>query len=514
MSGHIFFKHRWYGFDDAVYAGARLLEIVAAQIAVSLDNARLYEQELRQAQRLEEKVAQRTAALSDAVRALQEEMARRSRAEAELARSHRIVSALNRVSTRMEAGLDLQAAFDTFAAGLESEHLLSLGLLLDRSSGLLTVQYASVAVEALDRYESAAGLPLFRLKLPAAAWPFSEVIAQGRPVYSAQQGQILQACFPGTPGRDVEAEARLLGIVPGQPALYLPLVTAQQVLGVLAVFGRDLDEEDLRAFSPLADQLAGALERLRLGREAAEVHVLREVGRLRSELIANVSHEMRTPLGVIDVLCTSLLAEDVTFDAGTQRSFLAGIKESTDRLAAIVENLLQLSRAENGQLLPDKRLADLAGLATTVIRRIERVSTHHRLILRAPEASYPVAVDTEQMESVLSNLLTNAIRYSPDGGDIVVEMARRGSDVILAVSDQGIGIPAEEQEQIFERFYRVDSPTGRQVGGTGLGLAVCRALVEGHGGRIWLVSSPGRGSTFYVSLPADLMSTGQHGGEP
>lgn len=493
-------------------ADQRLLETAAAQIAVAIENARLYEQQLRQAQLLRQKVAQRTAALSEAVRSLQEEAARRSRAEAELARSHHIVSALNRVSTRMEAGLDLQAVFDTLAAGLESEKLRPFGLLFDRPSGSLSVQYASVATEALDPYESAASLSLSRLTLPAYAWPFSEVIAQGRPVYSAEQGGIFQACFPGTPRREVEAQARLLGIEPGQPALYLPLATARQVVGVLAVFGPDLQEADLSAFSPLADQLASTLERLRLGREAAEVHVLRELNRLRSELIANVSHEIRTPLGLIDVLCTSLLAGDIALDAETQRSFLGEIKASTDRLAALVDDFLLLGRSEGGRLAPDWRQTDLAELARTAIRRMEREATGHRLFLRAPEMSYRAFVDAGQMESVLVNLLSNALKYSPNGGDIVVGLDRSGDELILSVTDQGIGIAQQEQERIFDRFYRVDSAVGRRAGGTGLGLSVCRFLVEGHGGRIWLASAPGKGSTFYVAVPLRPPRQEQAGG--
>lgn len=499
--------------DAYTSADQRLLETVAVHMAVALENARLYDRELRQAQMLEHKVAERTTALSEAVRRLQEEGTRRARAEADLDRSHRAVSALNRVSTRLHARLDLQAALDALAASLEPDDLVALALMLDEASGSLLVHPVSVAPQGHAQHEQARDLPPEGLCLPADSWPFCEVIGTERPLHVPELRPFARFYFPGMPDQQVEALARRLRINLDRPSVCAPLAAGGKVVGVLVIQGAELLEQDLPACSLLANQLASSLERLGLGRKSAEVEILREVNRLRSELIGNVSHEIRTPLGLIDVLCTSLLAGDIAFDAETQRDFLAGIKDATDKLAAIVENLLQLSRTESGRLVADRQPGDLAELAAGAIRRINAEGSRHHLILRLPEEGCPARVDAAQISLVLGNLLSNAIRYSPDGGDVVVAIERSGDGWQLSVSDQGIGIPEDEQQRIFERFHRVDSPTGRKVGGTGLGLSVCRSLVEAHGGKIWVVSRPGVGSTFFVSLPADAPTPQSPGGE-
>jgi signal transduction histidine kinase len=313
------------------------------------------------------------------------------------------------------------------------------------------------------------------------------------------------------PPEGVERVVHLFRERPSERAIAVPLIAEGRALGVFVVRGADLREADVPAFELMADQVSHALERLGRARKVAELEILRETDRMRAELIANVSHEIRTPLGMIDVLCTSLLADDVAFDAETQRSFLGGIKEATDRLAAMVGNLLQLSRAEDGRLVLHRRPTDLGKLATAVVERVRVGAPRHQLICSEQEAEHVALVDPEQMEQVLSNLLSNAIKYSPDGGPIVVTLAWQGEELILSVSDQGIGIPEEEQERIFERFYRVDDAIGRKVSGAGLGLAVCRAVVEAHGGKIRVASRLGMGSTFYVSLPTNPASPAVYG---
>ncbi len=456
-------------------------------------------------------MAERTGELSAAVRRLEQEIAERRLAEADLARSHRLVSALNRVFSRLQIGLDMPAVFEALGVALESENLTGLVLMVDAKTGRLSVQHASILPGALALYESLVGRPLLGSMLSADDEPFHAVLANGHAVYTADAWPVLNACWPGVSPREIEAWVGALGIVPEHPTIYAPIVLGERQLGILAVTGAGLREEDPTAFSLIADQLASALERQSLARRAAEVEILREVDRLRSELIANVSHEIRTPLGMIDVLCTSLLADDVVLDAGTQRSFLVGIKEATRRLAAMAENLLQLSQAEGGRHVLHRRITDLGRVVAAVVDRTIVQTPLHQLVNSAKDKSYGVLVDQEQIELVLSNLLNNAIKYSPGGGQIVVDLVRQNEGVILSVSDQGIGIPEAEQERIFERFYRVDSPTGRKVGGAGLGLAVCRAVVEAHGGKMWVVSHPGRGSTFYVLLPIERDASARPG---
>jgi PAS domain S-box-containing protein len=232
------------------------------------------------------------------------------------------------------------------------------------------------------------------------------------------------------------------------------------------------------------------------------LEALRELDRLRSELIANVSHEIRTPLGLIEVFATSLLMDDVEFDAETERQFLQGIKEETDRLDVIVGNLLSLSRIESGRLHVHRQPTDLVHLAREILEGMKAQATEeHCLELDVPSTPLLARVDVRQMEQLLRNLLSNAIKYSPGGGRVTVHARAEDEELVLCVSDQGIGIPPDEQEKIFDRFYRVESEVSRQVQGIGLGLAVCCGIVEAHGGRIRVESVPGEGSTFSVYLP-------------
>jgi len=244
-------------------------------------------------------------------------------------------------------------------------------------------------------------------------------------------------------------------------------------------------------------------ERKQAEAQASEIEILRELDRLRSELIANVSHELRTPLGLIKIFCTTLLRTDVDFDPQTQREFLHDIEEETERLEKIVDNLLDLSRIQHGRLRLEKRPTDLGQLARQVLDDLEmQLPASHRLIHSFPAEPLVAPVEPRRIEQVLRNLVSNAIKYSPQGGTITVMGQEAGEMILIQVRDQGIGIPHEDLERVFERFYRVENEITRSVRGIGLGLAVCRGIVEAHGGRIWVESLPGEGSTFYFTLPA------------
>ena len=284
----------------------------------------------------------------------------------------------------------------------------------------------------------------------------------------------------------------------------VPIKTKDNVLGVLGVFSRDPhppSPHEVELITSVGHQIGLAIENVRLARQASEIEILREVDRLRSELLANISHELRTPLGLIKVFCASLLEEDVEFDRVTQREFLSNIQQETERLEDLVNNLLDLSRIQDGRLWMDKCPTDVGQLAREIIKAMEIQFVQHHLVCDFSSEPLVAMVDPRGFEQVLRNLLSNAIKYSPAGGAITVQGREEAGHLLVRVSDQGIGIPAEELTKIFERFYRVENEITASVRGAGLGLAVCRGIVEAHGGHIWVESTLGAGSTFCFTLP-------------
>jgi len=287
----------------------------------------------------------------------------------------------------------------------------------------------------------------------------------------------------------------------------IPIRSRDKMLGVLGGFSRSprqMSPQELQLLTNICQQVGVAIENARLTQEASEVQVLQELNLLRSELIANVSHELRTPLGLIKILCTYLMMEEVdaTIDRESRLESLRGIDEETERLEVIVDNLLDLSQVESGQMRLDKQAADLGQLAREAIHAIEMDTqpTQHRFVHDFPSEPLIATVDAQRIEQVLRNLLYNAVKYSPDGGTITVRGRGDSMQLLIGVSDEGIGIPSSELEKVFERFYRVDNEITRSTRGAGLGLAVCRSIIEAHGGRIWVESALDGGSTFYFSL--------------
>ena len=231
----------------------------------------------------------------------------------------------------------------------------------------------------------------------------------------------------------------------------------------------------------------------------------KEVERAKSQFVSTVSHELRTPLASIKasvgVLLTSM-PED-TPDAVTR--LLRNIDRSTQRLESMVVDLLDLARLQSGRVQLSLRQVNLAEVAGETITTIKPLSDAkgQTVTLAAPKRPLLVQGDRQRLCQILLNLLSNAHKYTPDGGHISVKLSRRGPDAVLAVEDDGPGIPADEQERIFERFYRREDVSTQANVGTGLGLPIAKALVELHGGRIWLASEPGKGSTFFVSVPRE-----------
>ena len=235
---------------------------------------------------------------------------------------------------------------------------------------------------------------------------------------------------------------------------------------------------------------------------------------VRRSLVADVAHDLRTPVTVIQGTVDAIL--DGVYEPTAER--LGSIREETERLAQLVRDLRDVSLAESGQLRLDRRPTDLVQLAQRSARRLEPAAANHGIDLRVATDMSPAApaadADPDRIEQALDNLLTNALRHTPRGGEVAVRVAgvpasrERGLEVALTVVDNGTGIAPHDLPRVFDRFYRADPSRARAVAGadgaagSGLGLAIVKAIAEAHGGRVWAESTPGRGASFTLALPA------------
>jgi PAS domain S-box-containing protein len=228
----------------------------------------------------------------------------------------------------------------------------------------------------------------------------------------------------------------------------------------------------------------------------------RAVEKLKSDFVSTVSHELRTPLAAIYGAALTLRREDVPLGEPQRTGLLEVIASESDRLARIVNDILWASRLESGEMQTTITKCDGVAIARSVVEAARHyIPPKIELAIKAPKKAPLVAADPDKARQVLTNLVDNAVKYSPDGGKVIVEITVEGSQLRYAVRDQGLGVPPAEQRRIFEKFYRLDPDLTRGVGGTGLGLYISRELVGRMSGRIWVESSGSGGSTFLAELP-------------
>jgi PAS domain S-box-containing protein len=232
-----------------------------------------------------------------------------------------------------------------------------------------------------------------------------------------------------------------------------------------------------------------------------DITKFREAEALKSTFISVISHELKTPVSLIKGYAETLRREDAQWDAATVRDSLGVITEESDRLAELIDNLLDASRLQAGALKLNQSEVALDQLAQRLVKKFQTQSEKHQLNTNFPPDFPNVMGDEERLTQVLSNLLSNAIKYSPSGGQINVSGHVSSHEITIRVTDQGPGIPTPDLPHIFERFYRADSDLTKRAKGTGLGLYLAKAVIEAHGGRIWVESTSGKGTTFVFTLP-------------
>lgn len=243
-----------------------------------------------------------------------------------------------------------------------------------------------------------------------------------------------------------------------------------------------------------------------------DVTSLKEVERLKDEFIGIAAHELRAPLAVLksaaSMLCMQTARGHGPQLADWQQETLQDIEQATDRLSNLTEDLLDVTRLQAGKLTLHPCQTDMVALARRVVATLQQTTTRHQLIVSSTLEAREMMVDRERIEQVLVNLIGNAIKYSPQGGEITLHLwEQTGEELVISIQDEGIGIPVYQQGQIFGRFMRADNAHALSIHGTGLGLYLCRELIEQHGGRIWFQSTEGKGSTFFFTLPQPHQDT-------
>jgi two-component system sensor histidine kinase KdpD len=271
--------------------------------------------------------------------------------------------------------------------------------------------------------------------------------------------------------------------------------------------GRVFEPAEARLLRTFAAQGALAMERAVLEQAETRARVLEESDRLKSALLSSVSHEIRTPLVTIKAATTSLLSHQVEWDSEARRELLAAVDEEADLLNYLVGNLLNMSKIESGAMKPNRQWNMLAEIVDGVAARMHRALARNTLRVEIPDDLPLVPVDYQQIEQVFTNLLSNSIKYAPEGSEIIISARCAGPDGVLAsVTNQGPPVIPEHLDRIFDKFFRITN--AERVTGTGLGLSICKGIIEAHGGRIWAENGAPAGFTFKFTLP--VAAEGMH----
>ncbi len=334
---------------------------------------------------------------------------------------------------------------------------------------------------------------------PDARHLLQRVVDEGRPIGVWQQG---------TNNVRIVSE---LDIAAGQASspeggilreVYVPVAIEARDEGVLIVGTKAnaplLTAREVRFLQAFSNQLASAVQRDRLADQRARARALEESDRVKSALISSVSHELKTPLTAIKASVTTLLQEEADGEQSIRRELIESINRETDRLTRLVSNLLDMSRLEAGALQPRLEWVSIADVVADVLDRMEPVLRGRRVSVQIPDDLPATPLDFVLVGQVLTNLLDNAVRYSPAWASIVISAEIVREQLRIAVFNEGSSIPPADLDRLFDKFYRLSTAPG----GTGLGLAIARGIVEAHHGHIWVENVGRRGVAFTFTLPS------------
>ena len=289
---------------------------------------------------------------------------------------------------------------------------------------------------------------------------------------------------------------RRLGV---RSMLILPLTVSDRTFGALtliALDGRPIYSTETQTLAEkFASHASLALENARLYREA------KRATEGRDQVLGVVSHDLRNPLSAI-AMCASVLRDGAADGADDREHLVTTIIQSTEWMNRLIQDLLDVASIEAGKLSLERKREPASSLVTKALRmfEVEATGRHVQLVADAPPELPTLVVDASRIVQVLGNVLRNALKFTPDGGRITVRVGARAGNIVFSVTDSGPGIPLADQPRVFDRYWQARRTANKR--GTGLGLSIAKGIVEAHGGRMWLESTPGRGSSFFFSIPA------------
>lgn len=341
---------------------------------------------------------------------------------------------------------------------------------------------------------------IYRQPLVVGEGIIGQVVSTGYPSLTQNLG-VGDAATPVLEGGYHAAPMKLASL------LILPLRTRREMLGALVIAANDPDramtDEKLPLAEILAERAALAIENAKLYTEQVDARrKVEDLSRLKDEFLSIASHELRTPVTSIKgytQLAKTLIREN---DLRTSEEYLDIALDQIDRMSRLIIELLDVSRIETGRLEIRRESIPWTTFVSDVVHRHHTALSERRFQLNLPVGHKRVLGDRDRLEQVLGNLMENAVKYSPDGSEILVSVEDRGDQLVTSVADRGIGIPTDELGQVFERFHRGRQVSSTNYGGLGLGLYITKQIVERHGGTIWVESREGQGTTFSFSLPA------------
>ncbi|MEQ1920432.1 MAG: GAF domain-containing sensor histidine kinase, partial [Elusimicrobiota bacterium] len=427
-----------------------------------------------------EKLQGGLSAAMDELTAVQDRLIRKSK---EIKTLHDVAGALS--SRAAQAPSTLAAVVSIVARSLEAD--LVAFLILDESTGELVTQSGAFGLEGEEL--------LYRLPLTDEHSSSVRVFKTRRP-FVTNDAQ-----------NDSQVIAQYAKMWSVHSLMVVPLVLEDRCIGVMRVGSKRSDafsDEQIALVTVIAEEAAIIVETAILNRRLAKTaEQLATLNRMKDEFVSTVSHEFKTPLTTISGFLSVMLEGDTGPLNAQQMKFLTIAKAASKRLSGLVSDLLDLSRLEGGAKM-EMGLCDLGRLVLESVENHQPTAAEagKTLSTEAPGVLPKALGDERWLHLVLDNLVSNAIKFTHPGGRVRVRVQDKGEFVMVSVSDDGIGIPLEDREKVFERFYRAGNRSEVNAPGTGLGLAIAREVVDKHGGKIWLESELGKGTTFHFVIPA------------